>query len=390
MKFARQDERIPWFRRLSIRLAFLVVSTLLVSGFAYIPLYFLLGHHMYPAWFDAEFLRWRADALEAVERGELEKAALYDEYEDDSGPFEIAWLFGQVTISAAVLYSGITWMVTRRVQKLAKQAQAPVGPSSTLPGPFQIGGNDELTRLASTMNGLRQRVEVLLQTLARQSEERKQWVAQVSHDIRTPMTALIACLDRWESAKDPNTAGDLVQLARADAGRVRALAEDLLEVARLDAGAELQQEPVLPAELVHQVVAGLRPWLEQGGKRLELELARGLPSLLADGHLLSRALENLLRNGAEHARSLIRLSLRAESEAAEVVLTVDDDGPGFPGLNEPMDLAQLRQEKGSKEGGGLGLAIIDKVVRLHRGSIQAAVSPEGGARVTLRLPVKST
>jgi signal transduction histidine kinase len=290
---------------------------------------------------------------------------------------------------ALLLSLVITRLVTRRLFHLIHEADQPVTSDADLPGPFPVEGSDEVTRLARALNRMRDRVAELLHELKTQDQERKRWIAQVSHDIRTPLAALTACLDRAHrlSARgELQEQGDeLLEAASHDAARVRTLAEDLLEVARLEAREPLRRESVMPEELIGGVARGFNPLVKAKGLNLILEVHGPLPDLHADGRLLVRAVENLLRNALRHARSQVRIFATVQSE--QLVIEVSDDGDGFKIDIGPLEDRRLEQLRKAADSTGLGLQLARQVVEAHDGSIELDQGPLGGAAVRVTVPL---
>ena len=296
-----------------------------------------------------------------------------------------------VAMTVALLALATSRLVTRRLRRLSDQATGDPDVGESLPGPFRVQGEDEIAALATSMNHMRSRVGQLVDTLEQRDRDRREWVAHVSHDLRTPLTALMACLDRARRhAGDEESRTELSRLlgvAELDARRVMTLADDLLEIARLDAGAKRVLEPVPVNELLRKTASALEPTASSSGVDLELDLTSGLPELEADGRLLTRALENLVVNAIQHARSRAVLSARLVDGRCELCVT--DDGPGFPSANGEVDLEEVRASLSRSDSTGLGLSVAERVAEAHEGRLVLENPPGGGAFVRLRLPVSA-
>ncbi len=280
-------------------------------------------------------------------------------------------------------------LVTAPLTRLAAAASEPVDEDGNLPGPFDATGSTEVAVLAQSMNLMRERVDELVKGLAERDRTRTDWVAQVSHDLRTPLTALIACLDRAEMTLEREPAENrelrkLVTVARMDADRVLALADDLFVIARLDSADDLELEPVPPGELVRQAARSLEPFAASRGVQLECEVGRELPFLSADGDRLMRALENLLRNALHHAKDRVVVAATAAGENVRV--EVRDDGPGFPGDGGEVDFEALKLRRSRADSAGLGLLVVRRVIRAHGGRVGGHNAPGGGAIVWFEVP----
>ncbi len=283
-----------------------------------------------------------------------------------------------VALIVSVLLSRL---VTARLSRLSRAVASADPRGST--AVFAVRGRDEIAVLGRSLEQARGRIADLVRTLEERDRERREWVAQVSHDLRTPLTALLACIDRANAGLAVPTAElDATALratlssARQDVQRVCELAEDLLDVARIEAGTALVREPVLPGELVERVVSGLVPLAESRGLRIEVDLPTHAPPLDADGRRLTRVLENLLRNALRHATSKVEVAL--EVQDGRVRFAVADDGPGFS--------ATGGGPQRDPDSAGLGLTVARRIVELHDGHLETLDPPAGGAIARFDLP----
>jgi len=262
-----------------------------------------------------------------------------------------------------------------------------------LPGPFEVSGDDEISRLAAALNTMRGRIEQLVESLADRDRQRREWIAQVSHDLRTPLTALSACLERAkeryrrEEHDTPEASGvfEAIEVASQDQQRLQTLVDDLFELARLDANESLLLEPVPPGELVRQAVRGLRPMAEARDITLEADVGASLPTVRADGRRLMRALENMLRNAVQFARSAVVLRVAVEGD--ELTFEVLDDGPGLPVKDGEVVLGLTDNSPRRPDSTGLGLLVTRRVAMAHGGRLTGTNRNSGGAAVAVRIPV---
>lgn len=285
-------------------------------------------------------------------------------------------------VCALVLGVLASLLVTRRLLGMA--AASRLVDAEGLPGPFDTRGSDEVAELARALEDMRRRNLELVRGLERRDAARREWVAQVSHDLRTPLTSLQVCLERVHAA-DPvgadATLEEAVRLARHDAERVSALAEDLLEAARLESGVKLHVESLLPREVVQQALRSVRPIASAAGTALELEPAAALQTTewRGDGARLVRACENLVRNAVRHARS--RVSVAVERRGDALRFRVRDDGSGFGGPPGPVDLRAARVIGEGVGTSGLGLLVVERIAVAHGGRLGATNLEGGGAEV---------
>jgi signal transduction histidine kinase len=241
----------------------------------------------------------------------------------------------------------------------------------------QPKGDDEIGRLAATMNRMLTRLED-----ARNSQRR--FVSDASHELRSPITTIRQHAEVALAHPDQTNARELAEVVHAEQQRMQRLVEDLLLLARADENVPLDHAPVDLDDMA----------FEEGHRLRSTTSARVDTSAVAaarvdgDASALRRVLRNLGDNAARHAASRIDIALAAHGDT--VVLTVDDDGPGIPDSERDRVLqrfVRLDEARSRDDGGsGLGLSIVDEVVRAHGGSITIAKSPLGGARVEVTLP----
>ncbi len=372
-------------------------------------------HHMYPIFGDEALDGWLVllfqfpsdvvtfgatfeQALE-LQRGEGENGAFEIPEEVRRASRRMEWIaravsWGMTFLIAVLLSVFVSRLVTVRITRLAAMVGRPVQDGTERTNPLAVRGADEIAMLARALENSRSRVAELLADLAERDVQRREWIAQVSHDLRTPLTALIACLerarpvvDRLSEERSHGELASILSVALQDAERVRVLAGDLLEIARLDAHSGLSLEPVLPAELVERGARSMAPLGETRGIELRVLAPSDLPPVQADGSRLLRVLENLLRNALKAAGALVVIEV-SEGEG-ELRFEVRDDGSGFPGGIGPVDLGELSPARapGDSSSTGLGLTVATRIVEAHGGRIGADNPRGGGATVWFTIPV---
>lgn len=238
----------------------------------------------------------------------------------------------------------------------------------------------------------RQRVRI--RALARMERERRAFVADVSHEIKTPLTGILGAADLMaEEAARTGGGGTMATWAgmiRKEGARLNGLVQQILDLSRLErAGEVLNPEDVDVADLVRETVARFAPRAASAGAALVVAdgSAASLP-WRGDAALLSQALANLVENAIRHAgAATIRVSCARDGQGLRLV--VEDDGRGVP----PGEAARIFERfhrvdpaRAAETGGaGLGLAIVRRILRLHGGDVVCeAVSPHG-ARFVCRV-----
>lgn len=272
----------------------------------------------------------------------------------------------------AALVAGMTWVLTGRALRpvaAIREEMAAITASEDLtrrvPEPAT---HDEVARLARTTNET-------LAALETSVERQRSFVADASHELRSPIASLRTQLE--VAAAHP----ELLDLDGAvqDTVRLQHLAADLLLLARLDAGERPVEGRVDLAALAREEAAG-RTGVTVDAETAEVAGSRGQ---------LGRVLGNLLDNGRRHARETVSVTVRREGDWA--VLGVADDGDGVPEADRErifQRFVRLDDARSRDDGGaGLGLAIARDVAARHGGTLTAGAAPAGGALFELRLPL---
>ncbi len=226
---------------------------------------------------------------------------------------------------------------------------------------------------------------------ARQELERLRevFVASVSHDLRTPLTAIKAGLGMLEASGGDQLQDDLRPLlanARRNAERLGMLIDDLLAHNQLQAGTlRLNAESLDLREVVANATTAIHPLIRQKNQALELNLPEPL-SVCGDTHRLEQVVANLLANAHEHTPAGTRIAVSGTVDDGEVCLTVRDDGPGIPPTELEAVFQRFHRLAGSNGGSGLGLSIARSLVELHGGRLWAESAPNCGLAFHVALP----
>jgi signal transduction histidine kinase len=241
----------------------------------------------------------------------------------------------------------------------------------------QPKADDEIGRLAATMN-------LMLERLEGSRNSQRRFVSDASHELRSPITSIRQHAEVTLAHPDRMTAQELADVVLAEQHRMHGLVEDLLLLARADEHVPPPRAPVDLDDLAFEEGHRLR---STTSKRVDTS-GVGAARVQGDGDALRRVFRNLGENAARHASSRVDIALADLGD--DVVLTVDDDGPGIPESERERVLqrfVRLDEARSRDDGGsGLGLSIVDEVVRAHGGSMSIMQSPLGGARIQVTLP----
>ena len=258
--------------------------------------------------------------------------------------------------------------------------------------PEQVQQLDTLARQIAIALERVHYVEIAQQALVDMASERLRnaLLAAISHDVRTPLTALIGLAASLRQSQPPLAApqAQTAQAIEVQARELSALVNNLLEMARLQSGTvNLRMDWQSVEEVVGTAIRAARPAL--GGRPVLTDVPADLPLVEFDAALIERVLVNLLENAAKYAQPPITISARVTADA--LVVRVRDHGPGLPSAlkgraHELFDKFTRGQAESATPGVGLGLAICKAVVDAHRGQISAANAPGGGAEFSFSLP----
>ncbi|MGW2601832.1 sensor histidine kinase [Streptomyces klenkii] len=287
-------------------------------------------------------------------------------------------------LSAVLLFTvgALTWRATGRALRPVEAIRAEVAAigdrdlNRRVPEPRS---NDEIARLAGTMNAMLQRLEAA-------GTRQRRFIADASHELRSPLTVLRTQLEVALAHSDPDVHTDLVTGALEDTERLQALAADLLLLARLDTtDHDWPDEPVDLADLVHTTITA------RGAEPHPVAVHAPVTVTVPGNPLwLRRLLTNLLDNAQRHAHRHITISLTTDRASGYAVLDVTNDGTPI----EPADreeiferFARLDDARSRDEGGtGLGLPIARDIAALHKGTLTVLDAP-GTTTFRTRLPI---
>ncbi len=270
-----------------------------------------------------------------------------------------------------------------------------------LPGRFVELGRPRRTvqAQASVLHGAdRPLVTLVLRDiteLRRTEMIRRDFVANVSHDLRTPLAALQALVDTLldGALADREVAEDFLRRIATEVDHLTRLVNQLLELTKAESGQlQLARVPTDLAELARVTLRRFEPRAAAKAITLDLHAAPDLPLASCDPDRIGQVLSNLLDNALKFTPEGGRITVELSHQADELVVRVQDTGPGIP--SEELDRIFERFFKGDRartsSGSGLGLAIVKHLVQLHGGRVWAESPPGGGAVVSFTLPLQRT
>ena len=295
-------------------------------------------------------------------------------------------LMAMVALSIALICAiPLSYLLTQRVKKLATHVQ------QLSKGEYQqrlsTKGEDEISTLAENLNHL-------AHTLNQTAQARKRWVADISHELRTPIAVLKADLEALEDGVRKFDAKAISRLQK-HAARLTSLVNDLYQLSLTDIGAmTYRKQPCDITEIIEELRASLQDKLSQHQLELQLKIPAQPVIAFADPERLHQLFLNLFNNSINYTEAPGNIRVFLTADAHQAIFTIEDSAPGVdPALHEKLFERLYRAESSrSREtgGAGLGLSICRNIVEAHAGRISIETSELGGLKVSVYLPLQES
>ena len=300
---------------------------------------------------------------------------------------------------AAVLSVGFNLLCARplasRIERVRKgTARIAAG---ELESEIQVDGQDEVAGLAADFNRMARALEEAAEREREMEKARRDLIAAVSHDLRTPLASTRALIEAIADgvAADQQTRERYLSSASRELEHLSRLVDDLFELARIDAGVlQLSLEETSLHDLISDTISSFQPQAECRGVRLVGEVSGDVDPVLANPPRLQRVLHNLLSNALRHTPPDGTVALRAQPRGTDVQVEVADTGEGIAAEDLPRvfersfraERSRTRAEKEDAPGAGLGLAIARGLIEAHGGamSVESDLGRGSRFRFTLR------
>ncbi len=306
------------------------------------------------------------------------------------------WFVPVALIAALVLaLAAIAWFLRRAIiQPLESTSEAARRVARgelhvALPS-SQVREVAELNRAFESMSD---DLQASLERRTAMEKERRLFITAIAHDLRTPLFSLRGSLEgiRTGIAASPEQQARYLRIASEKADQLERLIADLFTYTRIEYMGETPTTTELDlAGLLREIVEGAGPRAQEQQVTLSLD-GPGEPLVVnADGHLLTRAVENIIDNALRHTPEggTIRIALATEDTGPTITIT--DSGPGFEEQDIPLLFEPLYRAESSRNrttgGAGLGLTIAHRIITAHGGTLTARNAPSGGAQLTINLP----
>jgi len=228
----------------------------------------------------------------------------------------------------------------------------------------------------------------------RVAELKSNFVASVSHDLKTPLALIQLFAETLElgRVRTPERAQEYYRIINGEAKKLTRLIENILDFSRMEAGLRpYRMEPADLGEVVTRVLARMETQFAQGNFVVTTDIAPGLPHVLADEGATEQAIENLLANAIKYSGDSRQIDVGARTAGGHVEVSVTDHGIGISRREQARIFRKFyrvqRELGGGPQGTGLGLAIVDHTMRGHGGFVRVTSEPQQGSTFTLHFPI---
>jgi signal transduction histidine kinase len=292
---------------------------------------------------------------------------------------------------ALAVYS--SWLISRGIRadvEAVRDALLAVGEGEQRNDPIETGGRDEIAELARAAESMRTRLAEHEAGRAASERARRDLIAAISHDLRTPLTSLQLLAQGIDDGVLDSAAGEggYAEEISLHVGALAAMVDDLFELTRLEAG-EIQwsMQRVRLDELVGETIESMRSQAAAKGVAVRARVPRGLAAPEANPEKLQRVLFNLIQNAIRHTPADGSVTVAAESAGEAIEVEVSDTGSGIPAHDRERAFEPFFRGDASRGSGGsgLGLSICRAIIEVHGGRIWLEEGG-GGTRVRFLLP----
>ncbi len=302
-----------------------------------------------------------------------------------------------VALTAALLAGLIVFSLqTRRLRLLGSVMRDYAGGSMegklSIRFPDTGKPNDEIDALGQQYNAMAEKINEQINELKRTDGMRREMVANISHDLRTPLTTMRGYLETMLLKKDtlsPQEQKQYLETALSYSKHLGRLVEQLFELARLDScESVVYSEPFSMGELVQDVTQSFLLQAEKKSIQLEATLSPDAPLIYGDIAMMQRVLENLIENGLRHTPVGGRIVISVEVDSGNVVVRVADSGCGIPKEDVSRIFERFYQQDVNRTGSsnaGLGLAIVKRILELHGSVIKVRSEINQGTTFSFHL-----
>lgn len=300
-----------------------------------------------------------------------------------------------ITLGAA-LATGLLafWLITRNLNRIIRTVEQ--FRSGDLNARIRVQSSGEMTALAHTFNDMADTLASNLAQLQTAERLRRELIANVSHDLRTPIAVAHGYAETLRIKQDTLGAAERNRYAEyilQSTNKLKRLVDELFELSKLEAQ---ENQPHLErfnfSELVQDVSANFRILAQQKHIALTCQLSEKPALVYADIGMMDRVLQNLLDNAIQYTPEGGNITIQLQRTADSIEVSVADTGPGIPADVLPYLFMRYHKQNGNERsarpsGMGLGLVIVKKILEFHQSDISVQTQPNQGTRFSFRLPL---
>lgn len=301
-------------------------------------------------------------------------------------------LLGVILLISLVTGLFVFSNLTKRLEKIKKTVTG--FERGQLNERIDVEGNDELSELSVCFNRMADTLVDNMKEIQKTDKLRRELVANVSHDLRSPIASIQGYLETIQMKGESITKeelNDYFNTVLGNTNKLKRLIDDLFELSKLDAEEVTPNlENISMAELIQDLVQQFKPIAEKKGVTLNSEFPKNPNSLIeADISLMNRALTNLIDNAIQHTPEGGKVNISSVKSGRDFVLEISDTGIGIPAQDLPHVFDRFYQADKSRsenQGAGLGLAIAQKIFRLHGAEVMVSSIENQGTTFRVALP----
>ena len=307
-----------------------------------------------------------------------------------------AYIFGITLLFAAVLGSILFFRLTKRLRNVTQTVKE--FEQGHYDKRLIVRSEDEVGQLTNAFNNMAQTIELNMEELKKNDNLRRELIANISHDLRSPLASIqgfIETILMKDDTIDPQQRKNFLETILTSVTNLNTLVGELFELSKLDAmQSKPIPEPFSIAELLQDIVLKFQPQAENKAINIITKIPHNLPFVLGDISMIDRVVSNLIDNAIRYTSEGGKISIDLKNKNGEVELKVSDTGEGIP----PEDLPHVfdrfyRVEKSRTKnsgGSGLGLAIVKKIVEAHESKINVASELNKGTTFSFALKKNSS
>ncbi|NND35128.1 MAG: HAMP domain-containing histidine kinase [Saprospiraceae bacterium] len=256
--------------------------------------------------------------------------------------------------------------------------------------------NGDFAELGETFNEMADQIVDNINQLKSVEKLRRELIANVSHDLRTPLAVMSGYIETLMIKKDLNekSRDKYLRIVHDSNENLSKLIDQLFEYSKLEAHEIVpQKEPFQIADLIQDILMKFDVIASHKNIKIEMLSPQNLPMVFADIALVERAISNLLDNSIKYGKENGHVIIKLEDSPSSVAINITDDGPGIPEQEQSYIFERYRRgdrTKTARKGAGLGLAIVKKILEIHNQSIRVLSESGNGATFIFNLPAYKT